>query len=99
MHLESALFLVEAIAAYDSGLGATSTQVARGCRIQDRVARRHLREFEQLGFAQSAQTKEHGHPLYWSLTEKGRLLLQAAQYRLVEEPEEEPAEEPDVSPG
>ena len=78
MQLETAFFVVQALAAADTGAGATTMEIGRGYRSSDHLARRHMRELEALGCVQVVQAGP-GKRNLWSLTEAGQGLLRAAQ--------------------
>ncbi len=78
MNLESAFFVVEAIAELDTGAGITAAEVAVGVRMSERQTRRYLRDFRIHNLAQSVYVGR-SHVPRWSLTEAGQGLLRAAR--------------------
>ena len=78
MTLESAFFVVEAIAEHDTGAGATMEDIAEGCRAHPRTARRYIQSLAGFDLIQRVHVKgQRG--AFWSLTEAGQGLLRAAQ--------------------
>ena len=82
MMLDTALHVVEAIHEYGGsssyGIGVTVADIARGCKVTERTARRYVEQFAEGDFIARAESTDK-RLRSWRLTVSGMALLRAAR--------------------